>query len=204
MKKPFVVGITGGSASGKTFFLKSLLSRFKPGQITVVSQDDYYKSRELQPLDVNGIENYDMPESIDSRQFHLDLQALINGERVEKDEYTFNNPALTPKKLVFQPAPIILTEGIFVFHFPELTSLFDLKVFIDAEDIVKLKRRISRDTKERGYTIEDILYTQENHVNPTYKNFIKPYKKDADLIVPNNKDFDKALEVITAYLYTKL
>lgn len=204
MKKPYVVGITGGSASGKTLFLKSLLSRFEEGQITVVSQDDYYKSRELQPLDANGIENYDMPESIDAKQFHEDLQKLINGETIEKYEYTFNNPALTPKKLLFKPAPIILTEGIFVFHFPELTSLFDLKLFIDAKDIIKLKRRIARDIKERGYTIEDILYRHENHVNPTYKNFIKPYKKEADLVIPNNKDFNKALEVITAYLRTRL
>ena len=204
MKKPFVVGITGGRASGKTFFLRSLLGRFKPGQITLVSQDDYYKSREYQPLDENGIENYDMPESIDSKQFYTDLQKLINGERVEKDEYTFNNPTLKPKKLVFEPAPIILTEGIFVFHFQELISLFDLKLFIDATDIVKLRRRINRDTQERGYTVEDILYRHENHVNPTYKNYIKPYKKEADLIITNNKSFDKALDVVTAYLFTKL
>ena len=204
MKKPFVVGITGGSASGKTLFLKSLLSRFESGQITVVSQDDYYKGKEFQPLDANGIENYDLPESIDSKQFLQDLQKLINGETIEKEEYTFNNPSLVPKKLVFKPAPIILTEGIFAFHFPELTSLLDLKLFIDAKDIIKLKRRITRDIKERGYTIEDILYQHEYHVTPTYKSFIKPYKKVADLVIPNNKNFDKALDVVTTYLRTKL
>ena len=127
-----------------------------------------------------------------------------SGEKVEKEEYTFNNPALTPKHLVFEPAPIILTEGIFVFHFQELNSLFDLKLFIDATDLVKLKRRINRDTKERGYTIEEILYQHENHVSPSYKNYIKPYKKEADLIIPNNKNFNKALDVVTAYLTTKL
>ncbi|MFQ3214345.1 MAG: uridine kinase [Marivirga sp.] len=202
MDKPFIVGITGGSASGKTLFLKSLIEHFKVNEICLVSQDNYYKDRHLQPKDENGIENFDTPQSIEFDEYASDIRSLKAGKVVTRKEYTFNNPNVVPEILTFTPAKIIVVEGLFVFYFPELAELLDLKVFIDAKDYVKLKRRIVRDNSERGYDLEDVLYRYEKHVAPTYEKYIEPFKYDADIIIPNNNKFDKGLEVLVSYLKT--
>lgn len=204
LERPFIIGISGGSASGKTLFLKNLVQSFAKGNLCLVSQDDYYKPREEQPLDENNIPNFDTPLSIDSDQLIKDIKALHAGETVQKAEYTFNNPSLKPKVLTYRPSPIIIVEGLFVFYFPELARLLDLKIFLDAKEYVKLTRRIKRDQEERGYPLEDVLYRYERHVAPTYEKYIKPFKNDADFIVPNNLHFNKALEVIVTYLNSKV
>lgn len=203
MQKPFIVGITGGSASGKTLFLERLLSTFELGEICLISQDNYYKPRHLQPIDGQGVHNFDTPHSIDFEQYAADIRMLQAGETVYREEYTFNNAAKTPKMLTFVPSPVVVVEGIFVLYYPELAELLDLKIFIDAKDHIKLKRRIIRDKVERGYDLDDVLYRYEMHVMPTYEKYIKPFKNEADLIVTNNHNFDKALEVIRTYLRYK-
>lgn len=200
MNTPFIVGITGGSASGKTLFLKSLLNHFPKEDICLVSQDNYYKDRHLQPKDENGVENFDTPQSIEFDEYTRDIKMLKEGKAVIRKEYTFNNPSVVPKMLEFKPSKIIVVEGLFVFYFPELANLLDLKVFIDAKDYVKLKRRILRDNAERGYDLDDVLYRYEKHVAPTYEKYIEPFKYDADVIIPNNSKFDKGLEVLVSYL----
>jgi uridine kinase len=204
MEKPYIVGITGGSASGKTYFLQSLLNAFSPEELCLVSQDNYYRPRELQPKDENGVYNFDTPDSIDFEQYAKDIAALGAGKKVVRQEYTFNNPNAVPKTLEFKPAPVVVVEGIFVFYFPELMQQLDLKIFIDAEEHIKLKRRIIRDRDERGYDLEDVLYRYERHVAPTYEQYIKPFQGDADLVVPNNKGCDNALAVLISYLKTKI
>lgn len=204
MIKPYIVGITGGSASGKTLFLKSLLGAFSQDEICLISQDNYYKPREQQPVDENGISNFDTPQSIDFQQYALDIASLGRGEPVQKEEYTFNNASVQARTLAFNPSPIIVVEGIFVFYFPEISKLLDLKVFIDAQEHIKLKRRIIRDKEERGYDLEDVLYRYEKHVAPTYDKYIKPFKQDADIIIPNNTNFNKSLQVLVAYLKGKI
>lgn len=203
MKKPFIVGITGGSASGKTLFLERLLSSFEPEEVCLISQDNYYKPRHLQPVDAQGVYNFDTPHSIDFEQYASDIRKIQDGETVYREEYTFNNAAKTPKTLTFSSAPVVVVEGIFVLYYPELTDLLDLKIFIDAKDHIKLKRRIIRDKVERGYDLDDVLYRYEMHVMPTYEKYIKPFKNEADLIVPNNSNFDMALDVIRTYLRAK-
>ncbi len=200
MVKPFIVGITGGSASGKTLFLERLLSTFEEGEVCLISQDNYYKPRHLQPIDSLGIHNFDTPHSIDFEEYASDIRKIQAGETVQREEYTFNNAAKKSKILTFNAAPVVVVEGIFVLYYPELADLLDLKIFIDAKDHIKLKRRIIRDKVERGYDLDDVLYRYEMHVMPTYEKYIKPFKNDADLIVPNNHNFDKALEVIRIYL----
>ncbi len=203
MNNPFIVGITGGSASGKTMFLKSLLSHFNSDEVCLVSQDNYYRDRHLQPKDENGIENFDTPQSIEFDEYARDIKSLKEGKAVSRKEYTFNNPNIIPEILNFSPSKIIVVEGLFVFYFPELAKLLDLKVFIDAKDYVKLKRRIVRDNSERGYDLDDVLYRYEKHVAPTYEKYIEPFKYDADIIIPNNNKFDKGLEVLVSYLKSK-
>ena len=204
MNKPYLVGITGGSASGKTLFLNDLMKSFSEDELCVLSQDNYYRPREEQHIDENGVKNFDIPESIDHEAFAQDVLKLKNGETVYRKEYTFNNPNVVPKDLVFKPAPVIVIEGIFVFYFPKVAELLDLKVFIDAKDFLMLKRRILRDATERGYDLEDVLYRFEHHVVPTYKKFIKPYKQNADIIIPNNKHFRNGMEVLMGYLKGKV
>ncbi|NMM47424.1 uridine kinase [Marinigracilibium pacificum] len=204
MRKPFIIGITGGSGSGKTRFLNSLLENFTEEQVCLISQDNYYRPRNEQPVDESGVTNFDLPESIDHHMFAEDIGKLLKGELVEKEEYTFNNDAVTPEILKFKPAPVIVVEGIFVFHFTEVASKMDLKLFIDTKEHLMLKRRIIRDNEERGYDLDDVLYRFENHVGPTYEKYIAPYKSDADLIIPNITHFDSALEVITSFIKNKI
>ncbi len=204
MQQPYLVGITGGSASGKTTFLNRLLAAFPEDQVCLVSQDNYYHPRDQQVLDAQGVHNFDLPGSIDSAAYAADVLALSQGREVRRQEYLFNNAAVTPKQLVFRPAPIVVVEGIFVFHFAEIAKLLDLKVYIDAQEHVKLHRRIIRDRDERGYDVADVLYRYTHHVAPTYEKFIAPYKHDADVVIPNNRHFDKGLEVLVGFLKGKV
>lgn len=203
-KPPYIIGITGGSASGKTFFMKSLLDSFSREDICRISQDNYYRPIHEIPKDENGIENFDLPETIDHHLFAEHIAVLRAGREVRQKEYTFNNPLLTPEVLVFEPRPIIIVEGIFVFYFPEIARLIDLKVFVDAKEHVKIKRRIIRDNNERGYDLDDVLYRWEYHVAPTYDKFIAPLRSEADIIINNNSRFDVGLEVLTGFLRKKL
>jgi uridine kinase len=204
MQKPFIVGITGGSASGKTTFLNRLLASFSPENVCLISQDNYYKDREYQTRDLNGVVNFDLPSCIDDEAYAQDILKLSKGETVYRKEYTFNNPNVVPKQLEFKPAPIVVVEGIFVFYFEEIAKLLDLKVYIDAKEYIKLQRRIVRDKVERGYDLDDVLYRYTHHVAPTYEKYIKPYKNDADIIIPNNENFDRGLDVLITYLNSKI
>lgn len=202
--KPLLVGITGGSASGKTLFIKRLLESMPAGSTTLLSQDNYYKTKDQQPKDHQGIENFDTPMSIDFDKFSADLDKLQRGEDLYLKEYTFNNPESEAKALHIPSAPIIVAEGIFVFYDPALTAKYDLRLFIDAKEVTKIRRRIVRDQQERGYDIDDVLYRYEYHVTPTYERYIEPFKSAADLVIPNNTHFQTALDVVLAHLNQQL
>jgi uridine kinase len=204
MQKPYLVGITGGSASGKTTFLRKLISSFAPEDICLISQDNYYHPRENQIQDEKGVINFDLPSCIDAHSYAQDVFKISQGQGFTRTEYTFNNPNIVPQELVFNPAPVVIVEGIFVFYFEEVARQLDLKVYIDAKEHVKLHRRILRDKVERGYDLDDVLYRYLNHVAPTYEKYIKPYKDDADLIIPNNEQFERGLEVLVSFLEGKV
>ncbi len=201
---PFIIGITGGSASGKTYFLKQLLASFPEDNISRISQDNYYKPIHEIPKDENGVENFDLPETIDHHLFTRHIAALKRGEVVTKTEYTFNNPLVTPATLTISPRPIIIVEGIFIYYYPEVAKQIDLKIFVDAKEHVKIKRRILRDNNERGYDVNDVLYRWEYHVAPTYDKYIKPMRSEADIVINNNNRFDTGLEVMVAFIREKL
>jgi uridine kinase len=200
MMKPLIIGICGGSGAGKTTLIKHLKSRFTESEMCVLSLDDYYFPRTKQKVDEQGVNNFDRPKSIDKDAFIKDLKKLMGGESVTRQEYVFNNELAKPRILTFRPAPVIVVEGIFVFHFKKVRALLDLKVFIHAKENLKVIRRIKRDQIERNYPLEDVLYRYQHHVLPTFERYIRPYMDDADLVLTNNAGFDNGLAVLTGFV----
>lgn len=202
--KPYVIGISGGSGSGKTSFIRQLRKQFTEQELCIISQDDYYLPREQQHKDPNEEYNFDLPKSFDKKKFRNDIRSLLSGETVTILEYAFNNPDAEPKILTFRPAPIIVIEGLFVLHFKKITPLLDLKIFINAKENLKVIRRILRDQEERGYPLSDVLYKYQHHVLPSFEKYILPYKEEADIVVNNNSDFGGGLEMLSGFLRDKL
>lgn len=200
----FTIGITGGSGSGKTRFIKSLATHFTSDELCLVSMDHYYRPLDQQLLDKKGVENFDLPQSIDCHALRDDIIKLKQGKLVIKEEYTFNNPEAKPIQLTFKPAPILLIEGLFVQYFEEIEQELDLRIFIEAKDHIKLGRRIRRDREERGYDVDDVLYRYEHHTMPEYDELIEPLKHNADLIIPNNNDFKAAVDVLVSFIKLKI
>jgi uridine kinase len=200
MREAYVIGITGGSGSGKTSLLRSLRDAFQPNELAILSQDNYYRKREYQVRDTNGIHNFDLPESFVMDEFLSDLKRLGLGEQVDRMEYTYNNDAATPALINISPAPVIIAEGLFLMHIEEIREELDLSIFVEVNDVLKLKRRIMRDQAERNYPLDDVLYRYEHHVLPSYRQFILPYRDMTDIIINNNRAMTSAMEVIRGHV----
>jgi uridine kinase len=205
IKKPFVIGIAGGSGSGKTFFLKCFLNHFRQSEVCLVSQDDYYfRVAHNMTAEENKLYNFDEPATIDNSLFMGDISKLVNGKTVFQKEYTFNNPNAEPRLLEIRPAPIVIVEGLFILHFKAISDLLDLKIFIDTDEEIALQRRLKRDLLERGYPEDDVLYKWNNHVVPAYKRYLLPYRVECDRVITNNthvaEDIIKITDEISEHL----
>ena len=205
MNKPYIIGIAGGSGSGKTFFLKCFLNHFKPEEVCLVSQDDYYipVADNMTPEE-NRLYNFDLPHTIDRDHFVHDIDKLIAGQSFTKKEYCFGNPNAVPKMLEIKPAPIIIVEGLFIMHFRDIADLLDLKIFIDADEDVALQRRLTRDLIERGYSHDDVMYKWINHVVPAYKEFLLPYMGECDKVILNNSHVAEDIIAVTEEISKEL
>ncbi len=199
--KPLLVGIAGGSASGKTFLLNSIAKSFNNQQVTIISLDNYYKPKDQQTVQPDGTINFDHPNALDLDKFYHDLLFLLEGNELKIKEYHFNNPNKPENWITYHLAPILVIEGLFVFYKKEIRKLLDLKVFVEADEHIKLIRRISRDHQDRGYSLENILEQYANHVVPMYRQFVEPTKQYADIIIQNNtNEIPYGVEVVVNHL----
>lgn len=194
-KNSLVIGICGGSGSGKTSIINALKEAYVDSKPTVLSMDNYYLPIQKQQVDENGKVNFDLPESLDREALYRDLLTLLRGESVEISEYGFNHRE-HDSKLLLEPSEIILIEGLFLFYYSEIASLLDYSIFIDVPEPIQLERRLERDMVSRGYSKEAILYQWNNHVLPCYEQYVLPFKAKASLVVMNNRHIRETIREV--------
>ncbi len=195
------VGITGGSASGKTFLLQTLQKALPEHLVTFLSIDHYYRDQHLIPPEPDGRINFDTPAAMDAEKLYRDLLALRQGHTVYQREYTFNNPLLTPRMLEFRPAPLLVAEGLFLFYWTPIRNLFDLRIFIDAPEPHRLLKRLERDERERGYERNAIIEQYLTQVLPAYEQFVAPLRRYAHIIIQNDySDLSPAAQLLVNHL----
>ncbi|MCX8487441.1 MAG: hypothetical protein ORN53_09790 [Crocinitomicaceae bacterium] len=193
-KKPFVVGICGGSGAGKTTLLRRLSESFCGITPSVFSMDNYYHPIEMQALDQNGKVNFDLPGALYQNKLEADLEQLVSGNPIEVKEYFFNAPPNKNVLLTIQPSEVIIVEGLFLFHYQKVFDTLDFSIFVDVDHQTQLDRRIYRDQETRGYKRSEIIYQWDHHVLPCYQNYIEPYKEQAHIIFRNDHRADADFE----------
>ena len=175
------IGIAGGTGSGKTTLTEHLAQRFGP-DISVVHHDNYYKRQDC-PFEERCKQNYDHPDAFDTELMVEDLKRLKAGETIHCPVYDYTIHNRSDKTVTVQPAPVIIVEGILIFDSPELCDLMDMKVFVDTDADVRILRRIVRDVKERGRTLDSVVNQYLTTVKPMHEQFVEPSRKYADIIV---------------------
>ncbi|MGI9527487.1 MAG: uridine kinase [Weeksellaceae bacterium] len=199
------IGIAGGTGSGKTTVVNNILTHISSEDVIVLSQDNYYKDSSHLPFDERLKINFDHPRSIDFDLLIADVKKLKNGETIEQPVYSFLTHTRTDEKLITPPKKVVIVEGILVLTNPELTKLFDLKLFVHADSDERLIRRIKRDIQERGRDLDEVIDRYQATLKPMHEQFIEPSKVHADLILPNEKKMnDVAIDVISTVIKNKL
>jgi len=196
----YIIGITGGSGSGKSYLIHALRGNFLEEDVAILSQDNYYKKREDQERDEAGVQNFDLPASFVMDDFEKDFFLLLEGKTVRRAEYTYNNQEATPGVVEIIPAPVLIVEGLFIYSITRIWDALDLKVFVDASDVIKVKRRILRDRVERNYPLEDVLYRYEHHVLPSYHAYIEPYKSRVDVVINNHASMSGGVDLLSGFI----
>lgn len=194
-KQSVIVGITGPSGAGKTFLLQKLSEELPSNLFTTMSFDNYYKPLSMQQRDAMGEINFDLPTGVDHILFQEHLQQLRSGKILRLKKYSFNKPS-EEEYLTVNPAPIILMEGLFLFHFPLLKQQMQLKIYVDVPEEISYQRRLLRDQIERGMTAPQIAYQWQNHVKPGLQQYLYPYKNEADLIITNDDKYAEQIALL--------
>ncbi len=179
-----VIGIAGGTGSGKTTVVNKILERLDGRQVTVIPQDSYYKDNSHLPLEKRQELNFDHPQSIDWELMVEHLLMLKSGAAIERPMYSYITCTRLPESIHTEPTQIIIVEGILIFTDPPLRNCLDMKIFVDADADDRLSRVISRDIVERGRSVNKVLERYEKTVKPMHLQFIEPTKRYADIIIP--------------------
>lgn len=203
--KMLVIGIAGGTGSGKTTVVNNILRDLNTESVIVISQDNYYKDNHDLPLEERSKVNFDHPRSIDFDLLKTHVRALKNGETIEQPVYSFITHTRTGETILTHPQSVIIVEGILVLTDAELRELFDVTIFVHADSDERLIRRVRRDIQERGRDLEEVLSRYQDTLKPMHQQFIEPSKNYADIIIPNmKKGHSVAVKILSSVIKEKL
>ena len=183
MDSVLVIGIAGGTGSGKTTITRKLMQRFG-NDVSVIYHDNYYKAHHNMPYEERAKLNYDQPDAFDTDQLIEAVRALKKGRSVICPVYDYSIHDRSEKTVTVKPARVVIVEGILIFENKELCSLLDIKVFVDADADVRILRRIVRDVRDRGRSLESVVNQYLSTVKPMHEKYVEPSKRNADIIVP--------------------
>lgn len=198
-----VIGIAGGTASGKTTIVNKLKKLFE-NDVELISHDCYYKAHDDMPYEERAKLNYDHPSSFDTDRMIEDIINLKQGKIVYRPVYDFSIHNRVPETVKVEPKKVILVEGILIFENKELRNLMDIKIFVDTDADERLMRRIIRDMKFRGRTLDSILTQYKTTVKPMHEEFVEPSKKYADIIIPRGGQNEAAMSILKGHLNVML
>ena len=201
IRKPFVIGVAGGSGSGKSTVTREVLASIGPDMVSVIMQDDYYCDQTHLSPDVRRKTNYDHPHAFDWPLMIRHVQALLHGESIEMPVYDFAADNRSSQTIAVKPSPVIVIEGLFALFDAELCKMMSLKIFVDTAADVRFIRRLQRDMAERGRSAESVINQYLDTVRPMHKQFIEPTKRDADVILPHGAN-RPAVDIITTKVTT--
>lgn len=202
-QRPYVIGVAGGSASGKTTIVRKLRETFGD-DLALISHDFYYWAHDTMPMEERVKLNFDHPDAFDTKQLIRDIKALRSGQAVDLPIYDFTIHTRKKETRHVEPRAGILVEGILILEDKELRNLMDLKIFVDTDADERLLRRILRDTKERGRSLESILTQYCTTVKPMHEEFVEPSKKYADVIIPRGGENIPAADMLIRHIQTML
>ena len=197
---PFLIGIAGGTGSGKTTVANAIVKRVGEERIAILSHDSYYRDFVDLPKDILDRQNFDHPDSLESELLVRHLKALKQGMVVETPIYDFKVHRRAAESRRVEPRKVILVDGILIYAEPELRKLFDVKIYVDTDADIRFIRRLKRDISERGRTVESVVQQYESTVRPMHMEFVEPSKRYADLIVPEGGENMVALDFLFARL----
>ena len=200
-----IIGIAGGSGSGKTTVVKTIIEKLKKEKVRVIPQDSYYKDSSDLTDEEKRVHNFDHPDSIDWDLLTEQLKELKEGHTIEQPVYSYISCSRSKtEKVIVEPADVIIVEGILILANKELRDQLDIKIFVDADDDDRLMRVISRDIKERGKDVNWVMERYQRTVKPMYLQFIEPSKRYADVIIPQGGHNKVAIDIITATVEREL
>ena len=198
MKKPILIGITGGTGSGKSTVAKEIYSKFGQDCIAMIEQDSYYKDQSHLSFEERVKTNYDHPDAFDNHLLVAHLEKLINGEGVDKPIYDFSLHTRKKETISVDPKEIIIVEGILVLEDVKIRDLLDIKIYVDTDADVRIIRRLVRDINERGRTVDSVINQYLNVVRPMHLQFTEPTKRYADIIIPEGGHNKVAIDLLAA------
>ncbi|HOZ14562.1 MAG TPA: uridine kinase [Tenuifilaceae bacterium] len=195
-----IIGIAGGTGSGKTTVVNRIIESLPQGEVVVIPQDSYYMDNSHLPLEQRQEMNFDHPESIEFELLVEHIKKLKNGEPIEQPIYSYLTCTRAKETVPIQPRHVVIVEGILIFSCDELRKLMDIKVFVDADADDRLSRVIARDIVERGRSVNKVLERYEKTVKPMHLQFIEPTKRYADIIVPQGGNNSVAINILTSII----
>jgi uridine kinase len=204
MRKPVVIGVAGGSGSGKTSVTKAIYESFKGHSITMIQQDYYYKDQSDVPFEERLMTNYDHPLAFDNDLLIVHLEKLLRYEPIGKPVYDYSLHTRSKEIIEVEPKDVIILEGILVLEDERLRNLMDIKLYVDTDADIRIIRRLSRDIKERGRTLDSVIEQYTNVVRPMHNQFIEPTKRYADVIIPEGGQNHVAIDLMVTKVQTIL